>query len=172
MNEKIILIGMPGSGKSSIGKVLAEKMNIKFIDLDNELELAMNKKVTELFSTLGEPGFRKMEHEVLKRILPDNKFVLACGGGTPCFHSNMDLIKASGLSFYLFTDVNELEMRLKNNISERPLLNQSKNLLSTLEKLSSKRELFFGRADFLMNCTKKNPAQIVDEILWVLKAST
>lgn len=114
---------MPGSGKSTIGRSLASHLGVSFFDLDKLIETAEGKSITEIFSHFGEDTFRMIESRELKRILasPD-KYVLATGGGTPCFHNNIELLLQSGFTVFLDPPMDVLKQRLTNSKS-RPLIN-------------------------------------------------
>ena len=99
---KLFLIGLPGSGKSTIGKELATALGILFVDLDLELEKQEGKKITSIFKNDGENFFRQIESALLKKwCISPSDFVMATGGGAPCYLNNMELIKKSGISFFL-----------------------------------------------------------------------
>jgi shikimate kinase len=119
---KVILVGMPGSGKSTFGRQLAQALNIAFIDLDHEIEKAAGKSIKEIFSDRGEVYFREIESRSLQIIVKkEENFVLATGGGTPCFHQGMDVINQSGTSIFLDVPVDEIVSRVKHD-NNRPLL--------------------------------------------------
>jgi shikimate kinase len=87
---KIYLIGFMGSGKTTLGRKMAQKLNCGFADLDERLSAHTGKSISELFASLGEAGFRKLEQEVLHKTAIDEDLVVSTGGGTPCFFDNMD----------------------------------------------------------------------------------
>ena len=121
---KYFLVGMPASGKSSLAKMISKEINIQFIDLDKEIEAIEKKSINELFNLKGEGYFRKIETEVLNSIIKNSdSFILATGGGTPCFNNNMKIINDNGVSIFLDVKISELENRLKNK-KDRPLLNR------------------------------------------------
>ena len=119
---KVILVGMPGSGKSTFGRQLAEALNVSFIDLDHEIEKIAGKSIKEIFSESGETYFRKIESRSLQTMLDKKEnFVLATGGGAPCFHQGIDIINQNGISIFLDVPVDELVSRVKDD-KNRPLL--------------------------------------------------
>ncbi len=122
MVHRIYLIGMPGSGKTSTGKKLAKQLGWQFIDLDAAIEKQTDKSITELFASLGEPAFRKIEQDVLFHSLPGEPSIIACGGGTPAFEENMQFINEHGLSIYLHANEAFLLDRLATKNQARPLL--------------------------------------------------
>lgn len=119
---KIFLVGMPGSGKSTLGKQLAEALDVLFIDLDVEIEKQEKLPVPELFRLRGETYFRKVESSLLHQWAESNKsFVMATGGGAPCFHDGMEAINKSGKSIFINVPIDELVIRASNT-DNRPLL--------------------------------------------------
>lgn len=123
-NKHIILVGLPGSGKSTLGSGLALKLGLGFKDLDAALVGRLGMSIPEVFSQRGEEYFREQEALCLREILSGpEKVVLATGGGAPCFHDNMELIVRSGISIYLEVPFPELAQRLlAAGVSKRPLL--------------------------------------------------
>ncbi len=120
---KIFLIGMPGSGKTTLGKRLAKEMLTSFVDLDKEIEKRESKSVQQIFAENGEDYFRQVESkELIEWAGSDKSFVMATGGGTPCFYEGIKVINQSGLSIFLDVPMNTILSRVgkKNN---RPLLN-------------------------------------------------
>ena len=99
---KVVLVGLPGSGKSTFGRQLAKEMGFPFLDLDQLIEERYQLKISDIFSIHGEGTFREWESLVLQDTLKqDRAYILASGGGTPCFNDNMDLINSQGISVYL-----------------------------------------------------------------------
>ena len=112
---KYFLVGMPSCGKSSLAKIIGKEINIQFIDLDKEIEIVEKRSINEIFNIKGEGYFRKIESEVLNSIIKSNKsFIMATGGGTPCYNDNMKIINNNGISIFLDVKISELETRLKN----------------------------------------------------------
>ena len=119
---KIYLIGMPGSGKSTLGHQLADELLLSFVDLDKEIELYERKSIPEIFAEKGEDHFRQVESRLLREwAASGNSFVLATGGGAPCFFNGIDVINQTGLSIFLQVPVKELLKRMEQT-KGRPLL--------------------------------------------------
>jgi shikimate kinase len=133
---KIFLIGMPGSGKTTLGKRLAKELLMSFVDLDKEIERREGKSVQQIFAENGEDYFRHVEsRELIEWAGSDRNFVMATGGGTPCFYEGIKVINQSGLSIFLDVPLSTLLSRVgkKNN---RPLLNAT-DIEERKQKLSS-----------------------------------
>ena len=145
----IVLIGMMGSGKTSIGKLVAQELNFTFIDTDLEIEKKLNLSVKEIFENYGETLFRKKEFDVFKLFGNRNNIIISSGGGSFCNPSTYDLIKKNYLSVWL--DVNEeiLFNRLKRNQKKRPLLYGLKEneLRNKVKNLISERKDCYNKAD-------------------------
>ncbi len=120
---KIFLVGYMASGKSTLGPKLAKRLNIPFIDLDQQIVTKEGSSILNIFQEVGEDAFRLIEKNVLASSIKSNPhFVMATGGGTPCFFKNMDLMKKSGITLYLSVPVRELVDRNLNSPEIRPLL--------------------------------------------------
>jgi shikimate kinase len=120
---RIALIGYMGSGKTTVGRLLAAQMNLPFIDLDQRIELQEGMSITDIFRNKGEAHFRKIESELLIEILnTEEKFVLATGGGTPCFFDQIDLLNEQCTTVYLQCAFSEIERRLAESPNNRPML--------------------------------------------------
>lgn len=159
MTQRIFLIGMPGSGKSTLGVQLAKKLGVPFYDLDKIVESQTEKSIGEIFEYEGEDQFRIYERESLNHLIEQSEeFVLACGGGTPCFFDNLFIMNESGKTIYLNTPLATLHRRLKNEIN-RPLL-MSNDLESKLDTLYHSRKEFYNQAQLVVSGDPIN----VDEI--------
>lgn len=119
---KIFLIGLPGSGKTYWVKTLAKKLKCGGYDLDNLVELSEEKTINEIFEEDGEAFFRKAEAEVLRWFVQKKIYVLATGGGTPCFHQNMDWMNSQGLTIWLNEPLSLIASRLFAEKAHRPLI--------------------------------------------------
>jgi shikimate kinase len=147
---KVFLIGMPGSGKSTLGKELAQKLAVTFIDLDAEIERNEGQPIKTLFEIQGEPYFRQAEAAVLREVTAANQsFVMATGGGAPCFYEGIEFMNSVGLTVFLDIPVDELYHRLNGKESlQRPLLQVGSNLTDTLYQLRSSRLKFYEQATY------------------------
>ena len=133
---KIFLIGMPGSGKTTLGRQLAKEMLMTFVDLDKEIEKREGKSVQQVFGENGEDYFRQAESkELIEWAASSKSFVMATGGGTPCFYENIKVINQSGISIFLDVPLATLLSRLEKK-TDRPLLNAG-TVEEKKERLSS-----------------------------------
>lgn len=166
---KIILVGYMASGKSTIGKLISESLHIPFYDLDDLIETHLNLKVNEIFKQKGELFFRKKEREVLMEFLnATENFVLALGGGTPCYYDNFELYQTTGVySMYLKASVATLLERLVSQKATRPLISSFNNV--ELEEFVAKhlfeRSYFYHQVKTIVSIDGKKEAEIVSEIV-------
>ncbi|GAA0879057.1 shikimate kinase [Algoriphagus jejuensis] len=154
-NLKVVLVGLPGSGKSTFGRQLALELNFPFLDLDQQLEEKFQMKIPEIFSRHGEGKFREWETETLTELLQrDSSFVLATGGGAPCFNDNMDLINESSISVYLDVPLESISNRLRvSKVQNRPMfhgLDQGEITLK-LKSLWAERNYYYSQAKIKLN---------------------
>lgn len=168
---KLFLTGYMGSGKSYIGKILAQELSIPFLDLDDQIVKLQGKEISDIFREKGEIFFRKLETEVLKDILENkNSLVVALGGGTPCYGNNLDLIKNDTQSriIYLKASVNFLTERLYAEKDSRPVishLDQKGDLEDFIRKHLFERSYYYLQANQIINVEDKTPGLIVEEIM-------
>ncbi|MEN8885236.1 MAG: shikimate kinase [Winogradskyella sp.] len=168
---KVFLIGYMGSGKSTIGKELATVLGFSFLDLDDYIISKERISITELFKTKGEIYFRKIETAYLKEVLNFNKdYVIALGGGTPCYSGNIDLIAKSTdtVSFYLKLALPALVKRLLPEKDSRPLISHLKteeDLLEFIGKHLFERVHYYTKAKFTILTDNKSKQEIVEQIV-------
>lgn len=154
-----------GVGKSTIGKRLANKLNIPFVDLDQKIESKFQISINEFFSKYGESTFRKEETKMLLSSIDEfENAVISVGGGLPCFNQNMQTMNNSGLTCYLHRPPKELFHRLVNSKSERPLLKDLNDdqLLNFIENKVDEREVFYNQAKFVLNRDQQELDQIIE----------
>ncbi|MCQ2297503.1 MAG: shikimate kinase [Bacteroidales bacterium] len=118
----VYLIGYMYSGKTTLGRQLALRLGYSFVDTDQLFEEKYHTSIPLFFQRYGEEAFRVLEHQVLQSASSLSRHVIACGGGTPCHHGNMDLILANGLSVYLHMDVDDVCARMSQSRKIRPIL--------------------------------------------------
>jgi shikimate kinase len=161
--RSIVLIGMMGAGKSSIGRRLAKKLDLPFVDADREIELAADMTITEIFEQHGESYFRAGEARVLARLLEQGPQVLATGGGAYMNPGTRALIRAKGISVWLKAEPDVLMRRIKRR-SDRPLL-QTADPEATLNRLIAERYPVYAEADVTLQSRDVPHEVIVDEII-------
>lgn len=147
---RIYLIGYMGSGKSTLGAILAELLDLKWVDLDSEIETTYKINITVFFKKYGETAFRIAENAVLQQIIKLDNVVVSTGGGTPCFNNNLDLMKSSGFTIFLDTSAQVIYKRLSAQPQKRPLF-QEISLDTSLEKLKNHMEsrmIYYKQAHF------------------------
>ncbi|HBH22575.1 MAG TPA: shikimate kinase [Cytophagales bacterium] len=163
----IFLIGMPGSGKTTIGSALAKKMNLATIDLDYEIEKHEGVSISTIFKNKGEVYFRDLEAEVLREVIKLSvPHIISTGGGAPCFHDNLAKILDSGTSIYLSLKPETLYRRHGKKAQNRPLLTglEGEALYEELLSKLKKRGPFYERAQIIIPCDGKNIPEITQEI--------
>jgi shikimate kinase len=156
-----------GSGKTAYGKPLAELLNIAFFDLDEYIEKKYNRQITKIFVDEGEDKFREYEKNALREITADNRnFVLATGGGTPCYSNNIEFMNAHGTSIYLKCTVDELYENILLSNPERPLLQGKRGdeLHKHIKQLLSIREPAYRQAKIILTSENHNPQTIFEII--------
>lgn len=149
------LIGFMGSGKSHWGKLWAAEYKLGFIDMDEEIEIKERKTVSEIFDSKGESYFRSIEAKMLRTYDKLGSSIIACGGGTPCFHDNMKWMNERGLTIYLSATPQQILRRLmkQQQQNQRPLiskLNQAE-LLFFIEKKMKERDPIYNQANIILD---------------------
>ncbi len=170
---KMVLVGYMGSGKSTVGKLLAKDLNLAFLDLDNYMEQKLQKSIPAIFKEKGEIYFRKMEHLLLKEVMKDKEnFVLSTGGGTPCYSGNMEtILEGTNDVFYLKLSIMALVQRLTPEMAGRPLIQNlsQEELPEFIGKHLFERNPFYAMANHVINCDDKDSSEIVTEVKGILK---
>ena len=156
----IYLIGMMGSGKSTVGKILAEKMELLFIDLDSEIEKTGGKSVSEIFNQDGEDHFRKLESEELKQY---SESVVACGGGIILDEENRQYINENGVAVLLTASMDELFKRLSDS-NNRPILPDENTEKALINLWLERKKDYLNTSDFLIETDGENPIEITNKI--------
>lgn len=164
---KITLLGYMGSGKSTVARILGDKLELKVIDLDDYITEKEGLSIPEIFETHGEIYFRKIENAYLLELLNSNEhFVLALGGGTPCYANNMDAILEHSDSYYLKAGIGTLSERLIKEKDHRPLIAKlsEEKLTEFIAKHLFERRNFYEQAEKIIAIDGKNPELIASEI--------
>ena len=164
--SSIFLIGFMGAGKSTIGKKLAHRLGLTFFDLDKLIEAKAGCSISDIFKFLGETAFREMEQACLQTFQTKDHFLLACGGGTPCFYDNLSVMKNQGLVVYVDLQESVLFERLSKAKKIRPSIvgmdeKQLKEFISNQLKV---RMSFYEQADLTISGLSINVSVIVEQI--------
>ena len=166
---KIVLLGYMGSGKSTIGRIVSNHLNIKFLDLDSYIEHEENMSVSSIFKKKGELYFRKKEREYLSQIfLTETNFVLSLGGGTPCFGDNMQLVnEKTANSFYINVGIPELTKRLMAEKNDRPMIAHipDDEISEFIGKHLFERSFFYNMAHHKVRSNLNTPIEIAERII-------
>ncbi|OAD42566.1 shikimate kinase [Polaribacter atrinae] len=165
---KIVLLGYMASGKSSIGKRLSKKLSMKFLDLDDYIIEKEKMSISKIFETKGEVYFRLIENKYLKEILEKDKgFILALGGGTPCYANNMDVIKtANANSIYLQGSTATMIERLIRKKSKRPLIASlgDDQIPEFVAKHLFERRPYYEQAKTIVKIDNKSKKEVAEEL--------
>ena len=165
---KVVLLGYMGSGKSVIGKVLADRLGVAFCDLDSYIEKKENATIDTIFSSKGELYFRKIEAVYLKELLEvEDSKIIAVGGGTPCYGDNLKFISEKSISVYLKASVATLFERLQNETAKRPLVAEvgEEQLPEFIAKHLFERTFFYDQAAIKIVTDNKSITRIADELV-------
>jgi len=162
--KNIYLIGLMGSGKTTLGKILSKKLDKHFYDSDQVIEEKLGVNVPMIFEYEGEAGFREREKDILKELVSKKNIVLATGGGIILSESNRDLLAKNGIVIYLKSIQKDLVLRMKND-KTRPLLKNG-NVELIIKKLCQEREPLYEQiADFEITTKNKRIHEVVNEII-------
>lgn len=167
-NKKISLIGYMGSGKSTIGKFLAKELGIPFLDLDKEIERITSCSISEVFESMGEIKFRKLENETLSKLLKAEKtFVLSTGGGTPVFYDNMEMLNRYSDTVFLNVNLATLTTRLARNKSKRPLIAHlpDEELQEFIAKHLFERNPFYQNSKYTLYIKNESLQKVVADLM-------
>lgn len=168
VKEGIFLVGLAGSGKTTLGKELAKLLHLKFIDLDAAIEEKAGKTIPEIFNSQGEGNFRILERETLHELVGEqDSFVMATGGGTPCFHFNMDTMNEHGVTIYLDVGAGDLALRIMDaGIEHRPLFKSydHQDLIQEVREMKEQRAAFYEQAQLIIRDNQITSDLIISEL--------
>jgi shikimate kinase len=164
--RSIVLVGMPGSGKSSIGRRLAQQLGLEFVDADQEIEAAADMSIADIFAKHGEPYFRAGEARVIARLLDNSPQVIATGGGAFVNPDTRALVRARALSIWLKADVDLLLRRVKRK-NDRPLL-RVPDPEAVLKRLLAEREPAYAEADITVTSLDVPHEAVVEALMQAL----
>ena len=161
LKKNLVLTGMMGTGKSTIGDNLSKKLKIEFIDIDHIIEEKLSLSIFQIFKNKGEKFFRRIEEQESMKYLKKNGAIIALGGGAFINKKIRKYVKENSFSVWLDLDNSKLFKKLKNN-KKRPLLENISE--KDFKKLHDERKKVYSLADFKINCDSKSKDQIVKEI--------
>ncbi len=171
----VFLTGFMGSGKSTLGPILANTLGFSFVDLDCVIEERASKTISRIFAEDGEPAFRALESATLQSVSAGERTVISLGGGALVDPGNLRLIKERGILIYLRTDPDQIARRMKNK-TDRPLLRGPngeqlpyRELCERIRSLIAQREQYYMAADLVVSTTQRKVGSSVDEIVQKLK---
>ena len=163
LTQPVVLVGMMGAGKSTVGRHLAQRLAIPFDDADLEIERAAGCSISDIFEFHGEASFREGERRVIKRILEGPPLVISTGGGAFIDPETHKRIRAKALSIWLRADLDSVFKRVKHN-ANRPLLKDG-DPRTILEKLMNERDPTYAKADVVVDSGDKAVEKVVDAIV-------
>jgi shikimate kinase len=165
--KNIVLTGFMGTGKTEVGRELARLLDMKLIDVDTEIEKSQKMAINEIFKHFGEPWFRQIETEMIKKVSGDKNIIISAGGGAVLKQENMDTLRKDGIIVCLTATPETILKRTSNNRG-RPLL-LVENPLERIKELLNFRKPFYEKADVMIDTEGKTPLQIVEEIMEKVK---
>lgn len=169
LKKTIVMVGMMGAGKTAVGRALAARLNVPFLDSDHEIESAANLTIPEIFARDGEPFFRQKERQVISRLLEKERGVLSTGGGAFLSEENRRIITNGGVSVWLQADLQVLWNRVKHR-DTRPLL-RTENPYATLRSLYDARVPLYALADLqVVSDGRASIETMVDRVLQSLRS--
>jgi shikimate kinase len=156
-----------GCGKSTLGRKMAELMNLNFIDLDKYIEERNFKTIPLIFAEEGEQGFREKEKYALEEVSQFENVIIGTGGGTPCFFDNMELMNRTGITIYISPDTETLANRISHSRTERPLVagKSREELIFFIEQTLEKRNPFYHRSKIILSGENNLSARSVIEAI-------
>ena len=166
--NRIFLIGYMGSGKTTIGKLLATRLGYSFVDMDAHIEEKQFKTISQIFAEKGEHEFRLLEQKCLHEVAEYDNVIISTGGGAPCFFDNMEYMNSHGLTIYLKLTASELAGRLEAiGVSKRPLLANRKGeeLRRFIAEGLSKREAHYEKANYSLSGDIDETVEKICELL-------
>ena len=159
--NRLYLVGLPASGKTTTAKWLADKLGWAFVDLDEMIESQVGMLIPEIFEAYGEEAFREMEAKFLRTTQDMTHVVVGCGGGTAAFHGNMDWMKIHGLTLFLNTSLEVLVSRIATDMRKRPMFSgkNESEILNKLSQIAENRGIYYSSAKIVWN--RSEPSEML-----------
>jgi shikimate kinase len=165
MKNNVALIGFMGTGKTAVGRTLAERLNREFVEMDSLIEQKEGKSIPEIFAQDGEIAFRELEIEVTKEISGRKNLVIACGGGVVLNKINVDRLRQEGAIVYLTASAEAILKRVASEEGQRPLLEVDDPLLTIREMLKFRKPFYERAADIEIDTSKLDIAAVAEQII-------
>ena len=162
-HKNIVLVGFMGTGKSTVGKVLAKKLGRALVDVDQRIEQKQNRRIADIFEKEGESAFRRLEKQTVCEVASGSDLVITTGGGAVVDADNLASLKANGIVIALEATPQTITQRVKDT-RHRPLL-KSNDVLGEVRRLLEQRRPYYDKADLKFATDGKTAAQVADEIL-------
>lgn len=167
--KNIILTGFMGTGKTAVGRELSRLLNMNLIDVDTEIEKSQRMTINEIFKQFGEPKFREIETEMIRKLSERKDVIISTGGGAVLRQENMDVLRKQGVIICLMASPETILKRTSRN-TNRPLL-QVEDPFGKIQELLNFRKPFYKKADIIINTEDKTPLQIAEQIIETIKDS-
>jgi shikimate kinase len=161
--QNIALIGFMGTGKSSVGQIVAQLLHFTFLDTDHVIESRTGKSISDLFAQDGEPAFRELEKKIVAELATRKKTVISTGGGLPVNPDNLASLKTHALTVCLWASAEKIWERVRSQ-THRPLLNEP-DPLAKIKKLLEQREPFYRQADVLLNTEMRALKDVAQQVI-------
>ena len=161
--RNITLIGFMGTGKSAVGRLLAEQLRYELVDTDELIESRTGQTITEIFRLNGEPAFRELERQVVAELATRSQIVISCGGGLAANQANIDSLKAHSMVICLWAAPEKIWQRVRNQ-THRPLL-QDPDPLAKIKSLLAAREPFYRQADVIVNTDLRSVKIVAQQVI-------
>ena len=159
----IALIGFMGTGKTSVGRLVAEQLHFHYVDTDEMIQAATGKTIAEIFSISGEPAFRSLEEKTVQELAAKSQTVISCGGGLPIAPQNLAGLKTHALVVCLWASPAKIWERVKNQ-THRPLLHDP-DPQQKIRELLAVREPFYKQADILLNTDSRSLREVAQQVI-------
>ncbi|MCG3176235.1 MAG: Shikimate kinase [Candidatus Omnitrophica bacterium] len=166
--ENVVLVGFMGTGKSSVGRILARRLRLRLIDVDDLIERTEGRRISEIFAADGEPHFRRLEKEAIRRASAEKGAVITTGGGAVVDPENLGALRATGRIISLQATPETVYQRVRSS-KHRPLLANKPDLLEEVRRLMAARAPYYQQADAQVRTDGRTPLQVAREIEGLLR---